>query len=221
MWCSLRSSNRHLLKISKVWLIRLQVSLLEVPSERKPRRAFITVRSGSVIHGLIQDWKVFQRFTVTPQSQKRCIGVSSYFYMDCKVANQQLHCKELFVKKEYIVQFFVLERPCIKPCCCWPGYEKYFRPDIFIQMIIFFIPVLNWYCCFDCIYYSTYTERRLVSENCRRVGGASEVAVMMSTGMRTFFSLGLRKISGQYIRVSFRKNVCNRKKQFLVRKYLN
>ena len=52
---------------------------------------------------------------------------------------------------------------------------------------------------------------------------------MMSAGMRTFFSLVFRKISGQGIRVSFRKNsllrMCanryNRKNKFLVRKYPN
>ena len=65
----------------------------------------------------------------------------------------------------------------------------------------------------------------------RRVGGpeASEVAAMMSMVMRTFFSLGFRKISGYCIRVSLRKNLLLRmcanryswKNKFLVRKYPN
>ena len=56
-----------------------------------------------------------------------------------------------------------------------------------------------------------------------------EVAAMMSTGIRSFFSLGFRQISGECIRVSLRKNsllrMCanryNRKNKFSVRKYLH
>ena len=85
MELALRNSNRHLLKISKMWLIRLQVSLLVVPSGRKPRRAFITVRSGSVIDGLIQDRNVLQRFR---RHKRDVLEFHHGFYIDCKVANQ-------------------------------------------------------------------------------------------------------------------------------------